>query len=345
MTTAFTCRCKGIIGPCPKIGMAAPQWAVPPGYLLFLPNKFSLFKEAVMKVRLIFSLLLVIAGFALGSASARDSGGGSTNYLALGDSVTFAYIEQAGYEYYYPTNFVGYADYLDLTLSLNVADAACPGETTGGFVSSTAPDNGCRAYRSLFPLHVVYGSIKGTQLAFATGFLQQHSGTQLITINLGANDVFLLEQQCNDDPTCIEDGLPQVLATAEANMTTILAALRATGFNGTIIVANYYSLDYSNQFETEVTMALNQAITAPAPAYGAIVADVFSAFEAAVSNPFAAGNTCVAGLLNASNPPTSPPSCDVHPSQSGHKLIAQTIAGVYPQRSGRPVIASLNADR
>src|ERR1019366_4137822 len=128
---------------------------------VILAQKIFPFKEAVMKVRLIFSLLLVIAGFAVGSASARDSSGSSTNYLALGDSVTFAYIEQAGYEYYYPTNFVGYADYLDLTLSLNSADAACPGGKNGSFISSTAPHNGCRAYRSLFSLHVVYGSIKG----------------------------------------------------------------------------------------------------------------------------------------------------------------------------------------
>jgi hypothetical protein len=129
-------------------------------FSVILAQQIFSFKEAVMKVRPIFSLLLVIAGFALGSASARDSGSSSTNYLALGDSVTFAYIDQAGYEYYYPTNFVGYADYLDLTLSLNSADAACPGETTSSFISSTAPDNGCRAYRALFPLHVVYGSVK-----------------------------------------------------------------------------------------------------------------------------------------------------------------------------------------
>jgi phospholipase/lecithinase/hemolysin len=111
-------------------------------------------------------------------------------------------------------------------------------------------------------------------------------------------------------------------------MQTILAGLRATGYNGAIVIVNYYSLDYSNQFVTALTVGLNQAISAPAPAYGAVVADVFSAFQAAVSNPFAAGNTCVGGLLNASNPPTSPPTCDVHPSQSGHKLIAQVIAGV-----------------
>jgi lysophospholipase L1-like esterase len=281
-----------------------------------------------MKVRRIFSVFLMIALFALGSASAKGPGSSSNDYLALGDSVAFGYIDQAGYEYYYPTNFVGYADYDGLTLSLNVVDAGCPGETTSSFISSTGPDNGCRPYRTHFPLHVVYGSAKSTQLAFATGFLQHHSDTGLVTINLGANDLFLLEQECNGDPTCIANGAPQVFATAAANMQTILAGLRATGYNGAIVIVNYYSLDYSNQFVTELTAGLNQAISAPAPGYGAVVADVFSAFQAAVSNPFAAGNTCVGGLLNASNPPTSPPTCDVHPSQSGHKLIAQVIAGV-----------------
>lgn len=281
-----------------------------------------------MKVRRSFSVVLMIALFALGSASAKGPGGSSNDYLALGDSVAFGYIDQAGYEYFYPTNFVGYADYDGLALSLNVVDAGCPGETTSSFISSTGPDNGCRAYRAHFPLHVVYGSAKSTQLAFAAGFLQRHSDTALVTISLGANDLFLLEQECNDDPTCIANGAPQVFATVAANMQTLLAGLRATGYNGAIVIMNYYSLDYSNQFVTELIVGLNQAISAPAPAYGAVVADVFSAFQAAVSNPFAAGKTCVGGLLNASNPPTSPPSCDVHPSQSGHKLIAQVIAGV-----------------
>ncbi len=287
-----------------------------------------------MKLRLIFSTCIMIALVALGSASARNPGGSSNDYLALGDSIAFGFIDQAGFEYYNPTNFVAYPDYVGLTLDLNPADAGCPGETTGSFLSSTAPDLGCRFYRSLFPLHVTYASAKSTQLAFATRYLQHHPDTALVTIDLGANDLLLLEEECNDDPTCIEQGAPQVFAMAGANMQTTLAALRATGYSGAIIIMNYYSLDYSNQFETLLIEGLNQAISAPAGAYGAVVADVFSAFGAATSNPFAAGNTCVAGLLNASNPPTSPPSCDVHPSQSGHKLIAQVIAGAYQPRHG-----------
>ncbi len=269
-------------------------------------------------------VLVTIAFFALGSASARDRSGSSNDYLALGDSVPFGYINQAGFEYFNPQNFVGYPDWTGLALSLNLANAACPGETTGSFLSSSAPDAGCRLYREHVPLHVDYGSAT-TQIAYATTFLQQHGGTAVVTIQLGSNDVFLLEKACNFDPTCIAAGLPQVLATAAANMGTALADLRATGYTGAIVVVNYYSTDYSNPGVTQVTQALNQAITAPAPLFGAVVADVFSAFQAAASR--AGGKTCVAGLLNAKNGP-NPLTCDDHPSQSGHKLIAQTIASL-----------------
>ncbi len=292
-----------------------------------------------MRVRTVFSVCMMIALVALGSASATNpagTSGASNPYLALGDSVGFGFIDQAAYEYYNPTNFVAYPDYVSLAVSLNLSNAGCPGETTGSFLSSTAPDAGCRFYRTMFPLHVIYTSAKSTQGAYATNFLQHHTHTALVTIDLGANDLLLLEEACNNDPTCIEQGAPQVFAMAAANMATILGDLRATGYSGVIIIMNYYSLDYSNQFVTELTEGLNQAISAPAGTFGAVVADVFSAFAAATSNPLVGGNTCVAGLLNASNPPTSPPSCDIHPSQSGHKLIAQTIAATYQsQRAER----------
>ncbi len=278
-----------------------------------------------MKARGMVISFLLFTLFAVGSAWANNQ----YNYLALGDSVTFGYIAEAGYEYYYPANFVGYTDYLDIATSLNVANAACPGETTSSFISPTGPDNGCRIYKAAFPLHVSYGSARSTQLAFATGFLNRNPATQLVTINLGANDGLLLEEQCNYDPTCIENGLPQLLATVTTNMATILSALRGTGYHGTIVVINYYSLDYSDQFITELTYELNQAITSSASTFGAQVADVFSAFQAAASTQFAQGKTCVAGLLNNSNPATTPPTCDVHPSQSGQKLMEQVVAGVY----------------
>ncbi len=284
-----------------------------------------------MKIRLIAMVWLMIAILAIGSASAKEPAGNSNDYLALGDSAVFGYIVQAAYEYYNPVNFVGYADWTGLTVSMNPVNGGCPGETSGSFLSRTAPDNGCREYRSLFPLHVLYPSVNSTQLGFATSYLRNR-GAGLVTIQFGANDLILLEQQCNDDPTCITNGAPQVLATVEANMQASLAALRATGYTGTIMIVNYYSPDYSNQFETALVQGLNEAMSAPAPAYGAVVADVYSAFLAVASSRFAQGQTCVAGLLNPSNPQTDPPSCDDHPSQSGHKLIAQVIAGALPSR-------------
>jgi lysophospholipase L1-like esterase len=118
-----------------------------------------------------------------------------------------------------------------------------------------------------------------------------------------------------------------LLATVEGNLQKILADLRATGFGGVIVVTNYYSLDYSDAAGTGLTALLNSAIAAPAAAYGAVVADVFTAFQTVASNPRFGGKTCNAGLLNASS--ANQLLCDVHPSQSGHRLIAKTIARAY----------------
>jgi lysophospholipase L1-like esterase len=282
-----------------------------------------------MKLRTILGVLLMTSLLALGSATAKDPTNNSGEYLALGDSAVFPFLQGAGYEYFYATNFVGYADWTGLGLGLTMTNASCPGETTGSYLSFYVYDNGCLYYRLLFPLHVVYGPVESTQSDFATAFLEQHSDVALVTIQLGANDLSLLEQRCKGNKQCIEDGAPQVFAKAEANMKTALAQLRDTGYSGPLVIVNYYSVDYTNQFLTQLIIGLNQAITAPAPAYGAVVADVFSAFKAAAMPPPARGDTCKAGLLNGSNPWTDPPTCDIHASQSGHKLITQTIEGVY----------------
>jgi lysophospholipase L1-like esterase len=267
------------------------------------------------------ALALSVAGTATTTLSAAASHDDDDRpYLALGDSVAFGFITQAGYEYINPDNFVGYPAYVGQALRLDAADASCPGETTGGFLSSSALDNGCRAYRARAPLHVAYPS---TQLEFATGFLEAHRRTRLVTLMLGANDLFLLENSCSGDLTCVSAGLPHALAAITANVQTILAALRATGFQGAIAVENYYSLDYSDATGTGITQLLNRALTAAASAQGALVADTFTAFQAAASSPFAGGSPCRAGLLNAL--PANQFLCDVHPSQSGQRLIAQAI--------------------
>jgi lysophospholipase L1-like esterase len=243
-------------------------------------------------------------------------------YLALGDSVVFGFITQAGFEYGNAHNFVGYPDYVSQALRFTTTNASCPGEATAGFISATGADNGCRGFKASAPLHVSY---TGTQLDFATGFLNAHPNTRLVTIGLGANDLFILQRACNGDPTCIGNGLPSALATISANMSTILGALRAANFHGVLMIVNYYSLDYSDAAGTGLTKALNQAITSSAQADHAVVADVFDAFKSAAS--IAGGKTCNAGLLNAA--PQNQFVCDVHPSQSGQQLLAQTVENAY----------------
>jgi lysophospholipase L1-like esterase len=277
-----------------------------------------------MRLLRVFSCMCLVAAACVGGTAAAKEGGQA---LILGDSVAYAYIDSAGYEYIDPGNFLGFADVLDNTLRVDSVDAGCPGETTGSFLSSTAVDNGCRAFRARFPLHVAYG---GTQLEFATAYLQRHRDVRLVTITLGANDGFLLEAAClpQPDPTaCIEAGLPTLLATVEGNLQIILAGLRATGFGGAIVITNYYSLDYSDAAGTGLTALLNGALAAPAAAYGAVVADLFTAFKTAATGAAFSGKTCNAGLLNASV--HNQLLCDVHPSQSGHRLIANAIARVY----------------
>jgi lysophospholipase L1-like esterase len=282
----------------------------------------------IWRKRVLGTILLPLAATAAlllgGGASQADPG---HPYLALGDSVSFGYITQAGFEYRNADNFVGFPSYVGLALGKTPTNAACPGETTAGFISATGADNGCRPYKANYPLHTAY---TGTQLDFATAFLNAHPNTKLVTIQLGANDAFILEKQCGGNPSCIAAGIPTLLATVGGNMDTILKAIDATRFHGRLVIVNYYSLDYSDPSGTALTSLLNQAITSHAKADGAVVADAFTAFEQAAAS--AAGKTCEAGLLNTT--PGNQTTCDVHPTQSGAELLAQSVVDAYQARGG-----------
>ena len=252
-----------------------------------------------------------------------DNDEGRGKMLSLGDSVVFGYITQDGPAYLNADNFLGYPELVGSALRLDAANASCPGETTAGFLSFTGADNGCRPFRANFPLHEGYNS---TQLDFALAYLGANKRkTRLITLSLGANDGFLLVKACNNNPDCIQAGLPAALGAVFANLNTILSNLRATGFKGVLMVVNYYSTDYSDAGGTALTGALNQALGAAAAANGAVVADAFTAFQQAAA--VAGGKTCFAGLLNGN--PANQLACDVHPSLTGQRLLAKTVKATY----------------
>ncbi|HEV2217947.1 MAG TPA: GDSL-type esterase/lipase family protein [Candidatus Dormibacteraeota bacterium] len=252
-------------------------------------------------------------------------------YLALGDSVVFGYIAGDGFAYKRPNNFIGYPDYVGQALKLDVVNASCPGEASGGFqlAPPAGNDNGCRPFKAHFPLHVSYAGA-ATQMAFATQFLLAHPNTKLVTLGLGANDAFILQRVCGADQSCLLAGL----AAMSANIDAILGGIRATGYQGVLEVVNYYSLDYADQASVQGALLLNHFETASAAAHGAVIADAFTTMQTAATA--AGGITCEAGLLNIGTVVPAPafPNCDVHPSQAGQQTLAQAVVDAYLAATG-----------
>src|SRR5712691_5940587 len=172
------------------------------------------------RIRIVSLLLipLLLLGAFPAAADDRDEREG---FLALGDSVAFGFSPLVR-DPSEPENFVGYPESLAKLLDTHVVNASCPGEASGGFISLQSPlDNGCRGFRfgtgrtRGFPLHVDY---RTAQLDFAVKFLQKHRRTALVTIDLGANDLFVLQSGCKNDPTCVGGGLQKTLETLGANL-------------------------------------------------------------------------------------------------------------------------------
>jgi lysophospholipase L1-like esterase len=249
-------------------------------------------------------------------------------YLALGDSVPFGYnplVMPPHNENVFDAT--SYAWYLAQLESIPLVNAACPGQTSASFWSLAAPDNGCFAFRAAYDLHVDYA---GTQQDFAVSYLTTHTRVRLVTVALGANDLFMLSDACAGDPTCILGDIATVLGGIGQNMAEILGAIRATGYAGQIIVPLYYN-PYPDDLYAQAIQAMDYQVLAPAAAaFGAQTADLYAAFAAA-SAPFG-GDPCAAGLLNQRPDGT----CDVHPNATGALLIADTIAPLVAPWTGKP---------
>ncbi len=250
-------------------------------------------------------------------------------YLALGDSVAFGYVPPQAVpapNYFDPRSFVGYPEDVARKLHIRVSNASCPGETTASFLVPGAQSNGCEnspgsstGYRTEYPLHVRY---RGTQMRYALRYLATHRHTRLVTIDIGANDVFLCQETTADHCTSPAE-LEAVLKEIQANLTAIYTLIRDVAhYHGLLVALTYYSLSYSDQSEVAGTEALNSVIASVTEKFGGKVADGFAAFE----GPSAAfkGSPCAAGLLIKLPDGT----CNIHPSPAGHLLLAQAIEDV-----------------
>ena len=269
--------------------------------------------EAVALLAMLATTLL--AGPALPSALAASNR--PQDYLALGNSVAFGFNPLL--DPHNADNFIGYPSPVAAALKETLTNPSCPGETSSHFISLAGTDNGCGPYRLHFPLHVAYST---SQLAFADSFLQSHPKTLVVSIDIGANDLFVLINGCGGQTSCIQSGLPGMLATLSANLDTIYGHIRnVDGYHHKLVALTYYSLNYSDPVGTNLISQVNQAVAARTLAWKGIVADGFGAF-AASSTAFG-GDTCAAGLRIVVV--SSPLTCDIHPSPAGRDLLAQAI--------------------
>jgi lysophospholipase L1-like esterase len=250
-----------------------------------------------------------------------------SQYLALGDSVTFGYMESTvvpAPDYHNAASFHGYPEQLGAELHLSVASAACPGETSSSLINPAAPSNGCENnpahtnanYRTEFPLHVRY---KGSQLAFALSYLHSHHDVRLVTLMIGANDFFVCQETTSDG--CASRAEQNATAsTVTKNIHTILSAIRNKAhYAGQIVIVNYYSLNYSSAAVNAQSLLINKVQDAAARPYHVKIADGYAAFRAASIH--SGNDTCTAGLLTQ----LSGGGCGIHPSYAGQALLAQTV--------------------
>jgi len=250
-----------------------------------------------------------------------------SRYLALGDSVTFGYQEPGVTptpNYHDAASFLGYPEQLGAAPHLQVANAACSGETSSSLINPSAISNGCEntlgkkpGYRGLYPLHVKYS---GSQLNFGLSYLRAHKNVTLVSLMIGANDYFVCTEITKDG--CASAAEKQaVLGKIAHNVRLILSAIRSEAhYTGQLAIVNYYSLNYSSAATNALSLSLNKTVDTAAKPYHVVIADGYGEFKAA-SFRFG-GSLCAAGLITYLG---KPGDCGIHPTYAGQALLAQAL--------------------
>jgi hypothetical protein len=238
----------------------------------------------------------------------------------MGDSVPFGFSPLLVHPGVNPDVFIGYPQLASdlFRPRKKLFNAACPGETSTSLITGTRPDNGCQNYRQFIgALHVAYS---GSQLQYGESYVAANPRTGLITMMIGANDLFLLLDRCANNLGCVAAGFPALLDTLKVNLITIYSGLRQAGFHGGFVAVTYYSLNYSDPVGTGIIEAIDGVLAGVTQAvFGGKVANGFGAFQAAAAA--FGGDSCAAGLLIHLTATT----CDVHPSPAGAALLARAV--------------------
>jgi lysophospholipase L1-like esterase len=295
---------------------------------------------SIQRVWGVMAIFTAVASVGCGSDSDADSGTEqeapltNVEYLALGDSVVY------GENLFVPDTvearpngdaFIGYPDLIGAEVfDGNYANLGCPGATTASYLSLDGDDNGCRDFQELWgnTLHTRYS---GTQADKAIEILKTNP-VKLVTVGLGGNDLLRSLKKCSEDSAdeeaalaCAVDALPQTIKKGAANLKEIVAQIREH-FDGEIIYVNVYSTYASESSASFGIFNWNNGVGPSFEDAGGEIADAFAAFRAGAES--AEGDPCAAGLLAANPEEGELPACDIHPSEKGARLLADTVAAV-----------------
>jgi lysophospholipase L1-like esterase len=272
-------------------------------------------------------------------------GGGSgkpSQYLALGDSLAFGFNPLVQPPDLF--KYIGYPKIVAGILRLQLSNASCPGETTSTFIETSTtpsdyyPDFYCVPSQNQVFVPSNNGETQLTyfvpyhgapdQLDYATTFLKANPNTKLVTIDIGLNDIGLVEINCASTPQDCESELTAALTTLAQNLAQIFSGLRATGYQGPIIAVDAFSFNYSDPVQSGAISAYNTAMEQAASPFDVTVADLYPLFEH-LAAPFG-GDTCAAGVLVK----LSGGTCDTHPNLLGQAFIASAVIQVLPHEPG-----------
>lgn len=275
---------------------------------------------SVRKVLLSVTVVAVTVATVLsGQGVASASPVRPTYYVALGDSLSQGHMPGMDTD-------EGYVDDLYAQLhrqqpQLQLVKLGCSGETT-----TTMRTGGICAYDGA-----------ASQLDAAAVFLRAHRGAvRYVTLDIGANDVGGCVSATGIDLTCVDQGL----TTISRNLLAILATVRlAGGFGNTQYAAMTYYDPYlaawllgpAGQAEAresvQISNVLNTIESFEYRLFGFRVADVSAAFH---TNDFTVptGQTLPLNVLTICQLTFMCTVGDIHATQAGYQLIAQTFGTV-----------------
>ena len=291
-----------------------------------------------MRKRILSTLLALCLALSLLPASALAAGGEQKSYVALGDSITTGYgldeaqsfAEQIAEQEGYTLNNSLASDGATSTDLLEVVRSEANADTLKNADLITITIGGNDLMNALYAY-------------LAEEYNKQNSDTSITAEDVKASlagtlseipQVAMLRFAASKIPDFPNSTAANTaLSTFATNFSSIISAIKAANSTAQLIVVNQYnpyghlttgtgvlSLDLS-AIDTAVR-ALNTVISSSAESAGYTVADVYTKFKEAESNP-----------CNAS---VSLPSInlDFHPNATGHGLIEDTISALLTDEGG-----------